>query len=184
MKGRAETQQALFQADMKELFRAHHRELFKYACQLTQGHIEDAEDLLIETFVCFAQHGKAPMEEIRRNSFAYLRKTLANAFLSERRRRKALRRNVELPAGAVDLETLCIADRKDLQEQYEQQELLLQTCRHALNRMKSSNRGRVLLLRYFLGYAIQEIAQILGTTVNAIDKTLSQARTEVRQFLK
>jgi RNA polymerase sigma factor (sigma-70 family) len=183
MFGQLETKQLNWLAHVEELFQTHHQRLFKYACRLTQGHTQDAEDLVIETFVCLTQHACTPIENIQKNPYAYLSKIMTNVFLAERRRRKTWRRGAELPAGSIDLEQLMLVDPTDLQKQHEQQELLLQVCRYALIRMKNSNLGRVLLLRYFLGYAPREIARILGTTVNAIEKTLSQARAEAREFI-
>ncbi len=183
MLGHPKISRSLTHAHIEALFRTYQAKLFKYACRLVQGHTENAEDLLIETFVCLTQHAAAPIEEIQKNPYAYLSKIMTNVFLAERRRQMTWRRGAELPAGTVDWDGLLLVDQTDLQKDHELRELILQVCRYALVRMKNSNRGRVLLLRYFLGYTAQEIARILGTTVNAVDKALSQARAEVREFL-
>lgn len=184
MTGEPKTSPSLTPVHIEALFQSHSAELFKYACRLTRGHTQNAEDLLIETFVCLAQHACAPVEDIQKNPYAYLSRIMMNVYLAERRRQKTQRREAELPAGSLDLDQIVLPHPEDLQEQHEQQEMILQACRYALMRMKSSNRGRVLLLRYFLGYTPQEISRILGMSAGAVDKALSQARVEVREFVE
>lgn len=184
MIGEPKTSPSLTPDHIEALFQSYSGELFKYACRLTRGHPQNAEDLLIETFVCLAQYARAAVEDILKNPYAYLSRIMMNVYLADRRRRKTQRREAELPVGSVDLDQLVVAHPEDLQEQHEQQEMILQACRYALMRMKSSNRGRVLLLRHFLGYTAQEISRILGMSAGAVDKALSQARAEVREFVE
>jgi RNA polymerase sigma factor (sigma-70 family) len=184
MTGQPKTSPSLTPVHIEALFQSHSGELFKYACHLTRGHPQNAEDLLIETFVCLAQYARAPVEDIQQNPYAYLSRIMMNVYLADRRRQKTQRREAELPAGSLDLDDLVLAHPEDLEQQHEQQEMILQACRYALMRMKSSNRGRVLLLRYFLGYTPQEISRVLGMSAGAVDKALSQARSEVREFVE
>jgi DNA-directed RNA polymerase specialized sigma24 family protein len=176
MRGQAETTRSLTPAHVEALFQTYQRKLFKYACRLAQGHTQDAEDLLIETFVCLTQHACAPIEGIEKNPYAYLSRIMTNVFLAERRRQKARRREAELPAGSVDWELLLLVDPTDLQKQQEQQELILQADVGSVTLRLVNANGDVLWGTTQKGSAANVAGQVVKTLRQDVQR-LKRSRT-------
>ncbi|HEX2270827.1 MAG TPA: hypothetical protein VHH35_14880, partial [Pyrinomonadaceae bacterium] len=66
---------------------------------------------------------------------------------------------------------------------YQSQDELRRVCYYACVRKQSSRAGSVLILRYFYGYHISEVAEVLGGTTEAVRQSLRFARGEARLFL-
>lgn len=161
-------------------FIEHYDWLRKWALQLTHHDRERAEDLVQEVFAQFATaHTDLSLVQ---NIPAYLYTTLRNIHVSQIRL-----------AGRSHNQTQSIVDYSGVEAALEAtdpytifhtQDQLRRVCRYACVRKQSSRSGSVLILRYFHGYHLSEIAQVLRTTFPAVRQQLSFARNEARVFLE
>lgn len=171
----------------KEIFRSHeaafiehYRWLMTWALQLTHHDRERAEDLVQEVFSAFAiAHTDLSAVD---NIQAYLYTTLRNIHVSQVR---LASRSHNKPQSIVDYSVAEAAlDATDPYTLFQAQDQLRRVCRYACLRKQSSRAGSVLILRYFHGYHVSEIAQILRANSEAVRQQLTLARNEARLFIE
>jgi RNA polymerase sigma-70 factor (sigma-E family) len=152
-------------ADFTTFVRTHSRSLYGTAYLLT-GNPDAAEDLLQDTLAALFPKWTRVAEAER--SVAYVRRALANRFISARRRPSARELAVwELPDGPADLDVaVVVADRR----------LLWQLLLTLPERQRAA-----LVLRYFHDLPDAEIAPALGcrevTVRSLISRGLATLRT-------
>ena len=161
-------------------FIKHYDWLLRWALQFTNHDRERAQDLIQQTFAQFAL-AHTDLSAVRDIS-AYLYITLRNTHLSE----------VRL-AGRSHGETRSIVEysvadaalgASDPYGLFQTQDQLRRVCEYACLRKQSSRAGSVLILRFFHGYHISEIAAVLGGTCQAVRQSLKVARNEARLYLE
>ena len=171
----------------KEIFRSHeaafiehYKWLIGWALQLTQQDRERAEDLVQEVFSQFAI-AHTDLSAVQ-NVQAYLYTTLRNIHVSQVR---LAGRSHNETQSIVDYSVAEAAlDATDPYTLFHTQDQLRRVCRYACLRKQSSRAGSVLILRYFHGYHLSEIAQILRVNCEAVRQQLTLARNEARLFLE
>jgi RNA polymerase sigma factor (sigma-70 family) len=151
---------------MEELFEQHSEKLFTYLRQHIPSR-EDAEDILVETF----------MAALAETKFAHLSETAQTAWLWRVARNKAVdafrkatfRRTVPLEQAA---ETICEDEAQDPEQmalrQDEEREI------HDLLRHLPESRQEMLRLRFGYDLPCGEIAAILGKREDAVRAMLSR----------
>ena len=163
----------------EEAFVQHYKWLIRWALQFTNNDRARAEDLVQEVFAQFA-FAHTDLSAVQ-NIPAYLYTTLRNTHVSEVR--MAGRSHVQ-PLSIVEYS---IADAalgaSDPHALYQTQDQLRRVCQYACVRKQSSRAGSVLILRFFHGYHLSEVAQVLGGTCQAVRQCLRFARNEARLFL-
>ena len=163
----------------EEAFIQHYRWLLKWALQFSNNDRTRAEDLVQEVFAQFA-FAHTDLSTIK-NIPAYLYTTLRNTHVSEVR--LAGRSHVQ----SQSIVEYSIADAAlggtDPSALHVVQDQLRRICQYACMRKQSSRAGSVLILRFFHGYHISEVAQVLGGTSQAVRQCLRFARNEARLFL-
>jgi len=102
---------------------------------------------------------------------AYARKALLNCYLSHRR----LRRSGELPVGEIP-------DRAAHGPDEANEVTLRLAVLDALNRLAPRNRAAV-VLRYLEGYSLEEVADAMGASVNAVKSLNSRSLATLRELL-
>lgn len=102
---------------------------------------------------------------------AYARKTVLNCYLTQRR----LRRSGELPVGDLP-------DRAAHGPGEEHEVALRLTVLDALDRLAPRNRAAI-VLRYLEGHSLEEIADAMDTTVNAVKSLNSRSLSTLRDIL-
>jgi RNA polymerase sigma factor (sigma-70 family) len=160
-------------------FIEHYSWLIRWALQLTNNDRARAEDLVQEVFAQLAfRHTNLSAV---RNVQAYLYTTLRNIHVSELR--IAGRTHIQVPSIVeynLAATALSASNPHDL---YQTQDQLRRICYYACVRKQSSRAGSVMILRFFFGYHISEVAQVLGGTTQAVRQCLRFARSEARVFL-
>ena len=170
----------------QEIFRSqeaafieHYNWLIRWALQLTHQDRERAEDLVQEVFSQFA-NAHTDLSAVQ-NIQAYLYTTLRNIHVSQVR---LAARSHNQTHSIVDYEVAEVAlDATDPYTVFHTQDQLRRVCRYACLRKQSSRAGSVLILRYFHGYHLSEIAQVLRASCEAVRRHLTLARNEARSFL-
>lgn len=171
----------------KEIFRSHevafvehYHWLIRWALQFTHQDRERAEDLVQEVFSQFA-NAQTDLSAVQ-NVQAYLYTTLRNIHVSQAR---LASRSHNQPQSIVDYSVAEAAlDQTDPYTIFHTQDQLRRVCRYACLRKQSSRAGSVLILRYFHGYHVSEIAQIFHVNCEAVRQQLTFARNEARLFLE
>jgi RNA polymerase sigma factor (sigma-70 family) len=167
------------QADHEDLFLARYERLLAFARQLRDVDAQRAEDLVHDAFVQFIV-SRPPLDNIE-NLDGYLHRMVRNLHLSEIRRRtpvqSLLPEATEPETAALQLQAL-----KDYASLAAVKAELRATCRYAIARKESSRAGSAFILRFFHGYYIHEIAQILRAEKQPVYDLLRIARREVRAF--
>jgi RNA polymerase sigma factor (sigma-70 family) len=163
----------------EEAFIQHYRWLIRWALQFSNNDRTRAEDLVQEVFAQFAL-AHTDLSTVK-NIPAYLYTTLRNIHVSE----------VQM-AGRSHVESQSIIDfsiadaalaASDPIGIYQIQDQLRRVCQYACMRKQSSRAASVLILRYFHGYHISEVAAVLGGKSQAVRQCLRFARNEARLFL-
>lgn len=155
--------------------------LFDWALRMSRGSREEAEDLVQDLYVRFAQSpttvDTTDVDRLR----GYLYKALRNLSISKAR---SSGRDVLSTLHAVDFDSIESAlsgvDRSRLLHVRSD---LAGICQYACIRRKTSRAGSVLILRFFLGYYPSEIVRLLKTTRGAVAKLTENARLEAKAFL-
>ena len=171
----------------KEIFRSHeaafvehYHWLIRWALQFTHQDRERAEDLVQEVFSQFAI-AHTDLSAVQ-NVQAYLYTTLRNIHVSQVR---LAGRSHTQPQSIVDYSVAEAAlDQTDPYTIFHTQDQLRRVCRYACLRKQSSRAGSVLILRYFHGYHVSEIGQVLRANSEAVRQQLTFARNEARLFLE
>ena len=157
-------------ADLEQLFRNHHRLVFRTAYRIT-GNAGDAEDVLQTIFLRLA--GRAPSAPPLEKPEHYLRRAAVNAALDVMRSRRA-----EDMAPVSDLppqDPTAPGVRSELHE----------CLRRALARL-TPEAAEVFALRFLEGHSNREIAQMLGASQVWVAVTVYRARQrlqgEIRRY--
>jgi RNA polymerase sigma factor (sigma-70 family) len=163
----------------EEAFIQHYKWLIRWALQFTNNDRARAEDLVQEVFAQFA-FAHTDLSAVQ-NIPAYLYTSLRNMHVSEVR--MAGRSHVQ----SLSIVEYSIADAamgaSDPHALYQTQDELRRVCQYACVRKQSSRAGSVLILRFFHGYHLSEVAEVLGGTCQAVRQCLRFARNEARLFL-
>ena len=165
--------------DHEGAFLARYTRLYDRALALTRDPGQ-AEDLVQDAFVQFVLC-RTPLDEIR-SVDAYLFAMLQHLHASQVRRAvRGRHSSLEL----LDHDSAEIAFRgTDAASRYLAAEQLGLICEYACNRRSSSKTGSVLLLRFFHGYYLREIALLLRTPPAGVDGFLHLAKREARASLE
>jgi RNA polymerase sigma factor (sigma-70 family) len=161
-----------------DLFLERYQSLLARALHLTGGNREDASDLVQDAYVHFVL-GRTPLESIR-DVDAYLYTMLRHLHVSQIRRRV---RHPQTGLDPLDFDVAAFALRATeagLRQQVLQE--LRAVLDYACSRREASKAASVLLLRYFHGYYVREIAQVLKTPARVVDNLLHVGRREARAF--
>jgi RNA polymerase sigma factor (sigma-70 family) len=162
----------------EDQFIERYERLHAWALALTSGDHERAEDLVHDAFIQFTLR-RVELGAIE-NLDAYLHRMLRNMFLSEVRAANVR----ELPLSIADFESAELGLRSvDPQTRMQIAEDLHRICRYASARKETSKAGSVLILRFFHGYYLNEIAQVLRSGLPAVYDWLKLARREARAYL-
>src|SRR5689334_6559328 len=161
-------------------FIEHYDWLRRWALQMTNRDRERAEDLVQEVFAQFAT-AHTDLSAVQ-NIPAYLYTTLRNIHVSQVR---LASRSHHQTQSIVDYSGAEAAlEATDPYTIFHTQDQLRRVCQYACLRKQSSRAGSVLILRYFHGYHLSEIAQVLRGTFQAVRQQLTFARNEARLFLE
>ena len=160
-------------------FIEHYDWLLRWALQFANQDRERAQDLVQQVFAQFAL-AHTDFSAVQ-NIPAYLYTALRNTHLSEVR---LAGRSHSQSQSIVDYS---IADAalgaSDPYALFQTQDQLRRVCQYACLRKQTSRAGSVLILRFFHGYHISEIATVLGGTCQSVRQNLKFARNEARLFL-
>ena len=154
--------------ELAQCFGAHGAELFGYACVLTRGDRELANDLVQEAFVaaCWAWQSLRCLPKEQRSY--WLRKTLANIAMSGFRRESAFRDL--LPRIEIRYRKV----QADLPEQVFSS-IMLERCWRVIQGMPK-RRHAVAVLRWQLDMKEADIAAILGIDPKTVSTHVYRAR--------
>jgi DNA-directed RNA polymerase specialized sigma24 family protein len=165
---------------LEDLFLERYDRLLDRARHLTQGSLQQAQDLVHDLFVELTL-GQPDIAAIR-NLDAYLHAILRNLYVSE------LRRGLRFPTrplSVVDYDSVAVALRHvDPLGCLETAEELCNVCTWACARKAASKTGSVLILRFFYGYSPRETSDIMRTRAGTVDEWLRRARREARLALR
>ena len=160
-------------------FIEHYDWLIRWALQFTHNDRARAEDLIQEVFAqfAFAQTDLSTVQNVR----GYLYTALRNTHASDvRLAGRSHSQSLSIVEYSIADAALSATDPYSL---YQAQDELRRVCYYACVRKQSSRGGSVLILRYFYGYHISEVAEVLGGTAEAVRQNLRSARSEARLFL-
>lgn len=160
-------------------FIEHYDWLIRWALQFTHDDRARAEDLIQEVFAqfAFAQTDLSTVQNVR----GYLYTALRNTHASDvRLAGRSHSQSLSIVEYSIADAALSATDPYSL---YQAQDELRRVCYYACVRKQSSRGGSVLILRYFYGYHISEVAEVLGGTAEAVRQSLRSARSEARLFL-
>src|ERR1051326_6448897 len=161
-------------------FIEHYDWLRRWALQMTSRDRERAEDLVQEVFAQFAT-AHTDLSAVQ-NIPAYLYTTLRNIHVSQIR---LAGRSHNQSQSIVDYSGAEAAlEATDPYTIFHTQDQLRRVCHYACLRKHSSRAGSVLILRYFHGYHLSEIAEIIRVNFHAVHQQLTCARNEARLFLE
>ena len=162
-------------ADLRELFLAHHRQVYRAAWRIT-GNAQDAEDVLQTVFLKLLRRDARSLDPT--GVAAYLRLAGVNAALDLLRSRRSAR-----AAGLRD-----VADDVDVRsdapdpEASEHERRMRAALRRSIAALPPDT-ARLVALRYLEGYDNREIARMLGRTRASIAVTLHRARRKIQKDL-
>ncbi|GGH17431.1 RNA polymerase sigma factor [Silvibacterium dinghuense] len=161
---------------LESLFAAKYTWLLRWALHFSHNDRAQAEDLVQETFVRILNlRGSIDGDNIE----ALLYTQLRFAYLTERRRNHLLQ-NLDV----VDFDTLTIGLRTfSTLDQMQVQNDLRRILEYLLWRRRAAKFASFFLLRFFHGFAVDEVAAICRVTRNAIDLGLRNAREELKSYL-
>ncbi len=163
----------------EEQFIERYDRLHAWALALTSGNEDRADDLVHDAFIQFTLR-RTELGSIQ-NTDGYLHRMLRNMFLSQMRRSANL---LQLPETLADYDSAELGLRiLDPQTQMQIADELRRICRYGTERKETSKAGSVLILRFFHGYYLNEIAQVLCSPMDSIYSFLKIARREVKLFL-
>jgi RNA polymerase sigma factor (sigma-70 family) len=164
-------------ASHEDLFVERYERLIAWARQITGGDPVAAEDLVHDAFVNFTL--SQPDLDAIQHVDGYLFTTLRHLHLANIRRGT---RHHDIGVTLFEFESACDALRAvDISGVREE---LTTVCQYACLRRHSSKAGSVLILRFFHGYQVAEIARILQISANAVDALLGAARREARCWME
>jgi RNA polymerase sigma-70 factor (ECF subfamily) len=156
-------------SELEELFREHHRLIYRTAYSVT-GSRADAEDVLQIIFLRLLRRGRP--SDLEKNPKGYLYRAAINVSLDAvRSRDRRTLAEVERVLAVVEPVT---HDNADDERKRRLREALRQLSPRAVE---------IVILRHVHGYSDAEIARMLGTTRGSIAVTLFRARARLRTLL-
>ncbi len=165
-------------ASYEDAFLERYSRLRERALGLTRDPAQ-ADDLVQGAFVNFVL-SRTPLEDIQ-NLDAYLYAMLQHMHVSQVRRAV---RGRQSPLELVDHDSAAFALKgADAAARLQTSEELGLICEYACNRRMGSKTGSVLLLRFFHGYYVREIAQVLRVPAASVDGLMHLARREARTYI-
>lgn len=164
-------------ASHEDVFVERYARLLVWAKQVTGGDRLAAEDLVHDAFVNFTL--SQPDLSAIQNLDGYLFTTLRHLHLSNIRRGK---RGADLECPWFEFDSA--GDALQAFDASRVRDGLAAICEYACVRRHSSKAGSVLILRFFHGYQIAEVARILRVSTNAVDALLTTARREARSWIE
>lgn len=162
-----------------EAFLKRYDSIYKWGLYITKHNRELTEDLVHEVYVKFmtASRNKLTIESFDKYLFVALR----NSYLSHLKRfnRRGVNNLAVIDFESVDHALLAV----DPEDQIRARESLRAVCQYACCRKKTSISAGVLILRFFHGYYLNEVALILRSSRNVVDVRLRAARREAAAYL-
>ena len=155
-------------SELEELFREHHRLIYRTAFSVT-GSRADAEDVLQIIFLRLMRRGLPP--DLEKNPKGYLYRAAINVSLDTVQMRQ---RQMQADGERV----LAVVEPVTHERPEERKRQLREAIRHLKPRAVE-----ILILRHVHGYSDAEIAQMLGTSRGTIAVTLFRARAKLRTLL-
>jgi RNA polymerase sigma factor (sigma-70 family) len=163
----------------EEQFVERYERLHAWALAVTSGNEDKADDLVHDAFIQFTLR-RAELGAIQ-NTDGYLKRMLRNMFVSQLRRSSNLQ---QMPQSAADYDSADLGLRTiDPQAQVQIANELHRICQYATERKETSKAGSVLILRFFHGYYLNEIGQVLRSPMDSIYTFLKIARHEAKLYL-
>jgi RNA polymerase sigma-70 factor (ECF subfamily) len=162
--------------DLREIFLAHHRQVYRAAWRIT-GNAGDAEDVLQTVFLKLLRKDARTLDP--QGLAAYLRIAAVNTALDLLRSRRAARSAGLRPAEPEEIEVPSGAPGPEAEQR--EREL-----REALRLSMASlgpTAARIVALRFLEGYDNREIARLLGQTRASVAVTLHRARRKIQNDL-
>lgn len=163
----------------EECFLDRYEQLLGHAVRLTRGDRGFADDLLQDTFIYFKE--AAPNLEEIGNLDAYLYTILKHLHYAN------LRKGMRDPLGQlaiIDFESAELSLRAaPSSNRFYICDQLIRVCEYSLYRKNDSRAHSLLLLRFFHGYYMDELASVSGNSRPTIRKSLLDAQAEVKQAL-
>ena len=153
--------------------------LFQSALSLTRGQKERAEDLVHDLFVQFWIKVKnlEEVEDLR----GYLYGMLRNLYLSQLR--SATRHPIQ-QLSILDHDSIFVGLRAhDFSNQLQATQLLTRACEFVSHRKETTLTAGIFILRYFHSYYPDEIAALVATERETVDRWLSRGRAEAKAFM-
>ena len=156
-------------SELEDLFREHHRLIYRTALSVTGSRV-DAEDVLQIIFLRLIRRGLPP--DLEKNPKGYLYRAAINVSLDTvQMRQRQMQADGERVLAAVEPVT-------HERPEDERKRRLREAIRHLKPRAVE-----ILILRHVHGYSDAEIAQMLGTSRGTIAVTLFRARAKLRTLL-
>jgi len=159
--------------ELAELFRNHHKGIFRVAFRLT-GSQSDAEDVLQSIFVRLTPGWSR--RDLSPNPRAYLYRAAINASLDVVRRRKRVN---SVSLDVLDFDQSSKSSPASPADDFADMELR-ELIRQAVAKLEGRT-AAAFALRYFEGHDNARIAEILGTSALVVAVTLHRARTRLRK---
>jgi RNA polymerase sigma-70 factor (sigma-E family) len=149
-------------SDVAQLYRRHHADLVRLALLLV-GERGCAEDVVQDVFTRLCARGRVMPQD---NALAYIRAAVVNGCRSVLRRR-ALTRRIAVTRGAP---------WQDTQESAEHTALLAEDRRLVLAALAAlpGRRREVLVLRFYIGLPVAEVAAMLGISQGSVKSATSR----------
>jgi RNA polymerase sigma-70 factor (ECF subfamily) len=162
-------------SSLETLFQQHQDRVFRTACRVT-GSPADAEDVLQTIFLRVARGQEAAASA--ENAEAYFSRAAINASLDLLRSRKRSKA-VALDDVEEQASVAAMVARDNPESHHEDRELR-QLIRDAVAKLGATS-GQMFALRYFEGYANNDIAKIMNTSPLVVGVTLHRARARLRK---
>jgi RNA polymerase sigma factor (sigma-70 family) len=153
---------------LEAVFHLHYRSLVRLAVAFGVEST-DAEEVAQEAFIAFASRGNRGQVD---SELAYLRRVTINAALSRHRRSTRLRARLRtIAAGQSDVDDIAIGVAR------------YDALRAAIRALPERQRVCI-VLRYFEGMTVDEIAEVMGISDGSIKTHLARGRTALRRQLE
>ena len=162
----------------KNLLEEHRDRIYSYSLYVLRDQ-EDAEDVTQEAFLRLWKHGDFEIE----NAEAWLVKVAHNLCIDQLRRRRTVATHLGQPDvnaldGLVQPQDSWNDPGRNLHRAQVRKDIL-----HALDTLQEETRS-VMLMHYFQGLRIQDIAQTLGKKTSTVKVQIHRARKALRLVLE
>jgi len=181
----ADTERALLAAAQRgdrdallALLERHQAQIYRFGLKLCRNP-DDAQDVLQDTMLTVARTLPSFRGQSSLSTWLY---TIARSFCIKRRRRSKAAHGPEASLDAPETHAERLADAAPTPEGAASDRELERALHAAIDALPAMYR-EVLLLRDMEGLPAQEVAQVLGLTVEAVKSRLHRARKSVREQL-